>query len=466
MIEANLHPYQRFAAKWIIEHPYSALLLDMGLGKTLSTLTALDVIKNILGETNKILVIAPLSVARNTWPAEIKKWDNTKDLSYQLVLGTPAKRMAALMAKADIYITNRENVVWLVDYYKSKWPFKTVIIDEMSSFKSPKAARFKALRKVRPLMKRVIGLTGTPAPNSLLDLWPQLYLLDQGERLGKTITGYRNQYFYPASQNGHIVYTWAIKDGGEKAIYDRIGDIAISMKAGDYLKLPKRTNNDVLVELSPAEAKKYQQLERDYILQIASGEVTASNAAVLTNKLLQIANGAVYDEDGEAIEIHRRKLDALQQILDDAQGQPILVFYQFKHDLERLLESFPAGKALDIKSDDIANWNEGNIPLLFAQPQSAGHGLNLQQGGHIIVWFSLTWSLEFYQQANARLDRQGQEQPVIVHHLVAKETMDEQVMAVLQRKATGQNALLEAVKARIKSVKGDAVSGKTEQRTD
>lgn len=406
---------------------------------------------DLLGGVKKTLIIAPLSVAKNTWPAEVEKWDHTKHLTTSLVLGTETKRIKALNQEADLYITNRENVTWLVNYYKRRWPFDTVVIDELSSFKSSNATRFRALRKVRPLMKRVIGLTGTPAPNSLMDLWPELYLLDQGERLGKTIGSYRRSYFHPGAGDGHIVYKWELDQGAEPKIYDAISDIAVSMKSGDYLKLPPRTDNTVEVELKPGQMKQYKQLESDFILEAEEdGEITASNAAVLTNKLLQMANGAIYDDEKRVVHIHDQKLEALKSIIDEAQGQPVLVFYQYKHDLSRILEAIPEAKALDVKSDDIDRWNCGEIPVMLAQPQSAGHGLNLQQGGHIIVWFSLTWSLEYYQQANARLDRQGQTQPVIVHHLVAKDTIDEQVLKVLQGKAKGQNALLEAIKARIK----------------
>lgn len=406
---------------------------------------------DLLGGVKRTLIIAPLSVAKNTWPAEVAKWDHTKHLSTSLVLGTETKRIQALTRDADLYITNRENVTWLVSYYKKRWPFDTVVIDELSSFKSSNAARFRALKRVRPMMKRVIGLTGTPAPNSLLDLWPEMYLLDQGERLGKTITGYRQRYFHPGAGDGHIVYKWELDQGAEAKIYDAVSDIAISMKSGDYLKLPPRTDNTVSVELKPGQLKQYRQLEQDYILEATkdTGEVIAANAAVLTSKLLQLASGAVYDEDGQVVHIHDQKLDALKRIIEEAQGQPVLVFYQYKHELARILEAIPDAKAFDAKSDDVARWNHGEIPVMLAQPQSAGHGLNLQQGGHIIVWFSLTWSLEYYQQANARLDRQGQTEPVIVHHLVAKDTIDEQVLRVLQGKAKGQDALLAAVKARI-----------------
>ncbi|HGS8618734.1 TPA: SNF2-related protein, partial [Enterococcus faecalis] len=340
-------------------------------------------------------------------------------------------------------------VEWLVNYYQRNWPFKTVIIDELSSFKSSSAKRFKALRKVRPKMERVIGLTGTPSPNSLMDLWAQIYLLDQGERLGKTITQYRNKYFVPAQKNGHIVYSWQLIPGAEEEIYNKISDICVSMKAKDYLQLPPRTENIIELDLNPTSWKQYKELEREYVLELEGTDVVASNAATLSNKLLQLSNGAVYDENGDGREIHQEKLNALERVIEDAQGQSVLVFYQYQHDLERIQARFKQAKALNVSDGDIEKWNEGKIPLLLAHPQSAGHGLNLQKGGHIIVWFGLTWSLEFYQQANARLDRQGQTQPVIIHHLVTKGTIDEQVIKALQAKEQGQSALMAAVKAKI-----------------
>lgn len=397
-------------------------------------------------------MIAPLSVAEKTWTDEIEKWDHLQHLTFSKILGSESERLNALSRQADVYLINRENVEWLVNHYKTKWPFKTVIIDELSSFKSSKSKRFKALRKVRPLMERVIGLTGTPSPNSLLDLWAEIYLLDQGERLGKTITEYRNRYFIPAQKNGHIVYSWKPINGAEEAIYEKINDICVSMKASDYLKLPARTDNVITITLSDEDMAKYKQLERDYVLELKESDVVAVNAATLSNKLLQLANGCIYDENNEPREIHQAKLDALESIVNEAQGQPVLVFYQYKHDLSRLMKNFGNGKVLDVASGDIAKWNKGEIPLLFAHPQSAGHGLNLQQGGHIIVWFGLTWSLEYYQQANARLDRQGQTQPVIVHHLVTKDTIDENVMVALENKASGQEELMNAVKARVQEV--------------
>lgn len=397
-----------------------------------------------------VLVIAPLSVAEKTWTDEIEKWDHLKHLTFSKILGNQKQRLDALNKKSDVYLINRENVEWLVNHYQRKWPFKTVIIDELSSFKSSSAKRFKALRKVRPFMERVIGLTGTPSPNSLLDLWPQIYLLDQGERLGKTITQYRNKYFIPAQKNGHIVYSWQPIPGAEEAIYNKISDICVSMKAKDHLSLPLRTENIVEIELNKSSWKKYKELEREYVLELEEADVVASNAATLSNKLLQLSNGAIYDENGDGREIHQEKLEALERIVEDAQGQSILVFYKYKHDLERIQKKFKQAKKLDVSAGDIHKWNEGEIPLLLAHPQSAGHGLNLQQGGHIIVWFGLTWSLEFYQQANARLDRQGQQQPVIIHHLVTKGTIDEQVIKALQTKEVGQEALMSAVKAKIK----------------
>ena len=412
-------------------------------------MTAFEELLNTFEVVEDVLVIAPLSVADKTWTDEIEKWDHLKHLTFSKILGSRQQRLDALKKKADIYLINRENVEWLVNHYKQRWPFKTVIIDELSSFKSPQAKRFKALRKVRPFMERVIGLTGTPSPNSLIDLWSQMYLLDQGKRLGKTITQYRNKYFVPAQKNGHIVYSWQLIPGAEQAIYDKIDDICVSMKAKDYLQLPPRTDNLVEINLSAASEKKYKELEREYVLELEDSDIVASNAATLSNKLLQLSNGCIYDENGDPREIHQEKLDALERIIEEAQGQSVLVFYQYKHDLSRIQQRFKQAKALDVAAGDIKRWNEKRIPILLAHPQSAGHGLNLQQGGHIIVWFGLTWSLEYYQQANARLDRQGQTEPVIVHHLITKGTIDENVMQALQTKKVGQEALMAAVKARI-----------------
>lgn len=440
----KLHDYQEYAKTWIVEHSHCGLLLDMGLGKTLTTLAAIDEIENIFCEGNKILIIAPKKVADETWPAEIEKWGF--EFTYSKVLGSTKKRLEALEKKADIYIINRENVVWLVEHYKSKWPFTFVIIDELSSFKSSKSKRFRALRKVRPKIKRFVGLTGTPAPNSLIDLWPQIYLMDGGERLETSQTRFKDRYFRPDKQNGPIVYSWALRPNAEEEIYQKIDDICISMKAKDFLNLPPRTDNIVTIKLSDMRA--YKQFEKDLVLELEDQEVTASNSAVLANKLLQMSNGAIYDDEKNVISIHDDKLEALEDIVEESQGQPILVFYQYKHDLERLKKKFPQAEELTT----VDKWNSGKIPMLLCHPQSAGHGLNLQKGGHIIVWFGLTWSLEYYQQANARLDRQGQTEPVIIHHLVAEGTVDEKVLSILQGKEKNQNALLEAVKAQLTGV--------------
>ena len=444
MSSVILHDYQKYCYNFILDHPSSLLLLDMGLGKTLITLTAIDTLKNLFEQSYKVLVIAPLKVAKYTWGDEIDKFD--LNLTYSKVLGSERDRMNALNKKADIYLINRENVTWLVDLYRGCWPFDFVVIDELSSFKSSQSKRFKSLRKVMGRVKRFIGLTGTPAPNNLMDLWSQVYLADQGSRLGRTITSYRNQYFYPAYANGHIVYKYGLKEGAEQQIYQKLEDLAVSMKAKDVLKLPKRIDNLVKVELEAKERKLYDQMKRDFLLEVDASEIVAMNAAVLSGKLLQLASGAVYDEDGRVIPIHEEKLEALERIVEEAQGEPILVFYQYKHELDRLKKRFPQAQEI---GENIRAWNKGEIPILLAHPQSAGHGLNLQQGGHIIVWFSLTWSLEYYQQANARLDRQGQKHPVIVHHLVAEDTLDEAVMESLKHKDKGQERLIQALKAEI-----------------
>jgi len=395
-------------------------------------------------------------VAEDTWAREAAKWDHLRYLRIAKILGPEKQRLAALNIDADIYVINRENVVWLVEHCGKRWPFDMVIIDELSSFKSNKAQRFRALRKVRPLIKRIVGLTGTPAPNGLIDLWPQVYLLDRGERLGKTIRGYRERYFVPGRRNRTTVFNWIPKPEAEKAIYDKLSDICVSMSANDWLELPERIDNFIPVQLSPEAREQYRRLERDLLLPLAGSDVVANTAAALSIKLLQMANGAVYDENGLAKEIHNAKLEALEDILEAANGQPVLVYYSFRHDLERLQRYLKKHKPRQLKYQaDIEDWNRGEIPVLLAHPASAGHGLNLQAGGHIIVWFGLTWSLELYQQANARLDRQGQQQGVIVHHLVAEGTVDEDVKRALEGKALGQEALLSAVKARIEGVRAN-----------
>lgn len=447
------HDYQKVAIRKIIENEAYALLLDMGLGKTVSTLTAINELKYDYFEVNKVLVIAPKRVAEDTWSREVAKWEHLQHLTVSKVLGSEAQRRKALQRDADIYVINRENVEWLVNYYGPKWPFDMIVIDELSSFKSPKSKRFKALRKVRPLAKRVVGLTGTPAPNSLIDLWSQIYLIDRGERLEKTFTAYKRKYFI---QDPYLVYKIELKDGAEEEIYNRIDDICLSMKAKDYLKgLPEAAMNVIEVDISPQERTLYKKLERDYILEFADGDIVASTAAVLSNKLLQLSSGAAYNENNGVQHIHNAKLDALEEIVEGAQGQPILVFYNFKHDLERIKKRFKHAEELK-DSDTIERWNNGEIPILLAHPASAGHGLNMQDGGHIIVWYGLNWSLELYQQANARLHRQGQKNTVIIHHLVLKDSIDERVMEVLQGKEKQQDALMEAVKAKIEEVRSYA----------
>jgi SNF2 family DNA or RNA helicase len=455
------HKYQEYAIERIIDTPAIGLFLEMGLGKTVITLTALDQLKYDYFDANKILVIAPLRVAEDTWSRESQKWDHLKHLRISKILGDRKQREKALQADADLYIINRENVEWLVSTTGNKWPFDTVIVDELSSFKSHSAKRFRALRRVRPLINRIIGLTGTPAPNGLMDLWSQVYLLDQGERLGKTITGYRDRYFIAGARSGHVVYDWKQKKESEEAVYSKISDICVSMKSEDWLDMPERIDRIVPVKLDATAREKYRQLERDMLLPMVDADIVANTAAVLSNKLLQLANGAAYDERKGVREIHNAKLDALEDILEAANGHPILLFYSYKHDLDRIRFRFKQTRILRKGAEgvkDIADWNAGKIPLLAVHPASAGHGLNLQDGGNTMVWFGLTWSLELYQQAIARLLRQGQKKNVIVHHLVAEGTMDEDVMSALEDKAAGQDALMTAVKARIEKCKRDDVA--------
>lgn len=447
------HNYQKHAIRKIIKQSAVGLFLDMGLGKTACALTAAAELLHDRFEVSKVLVIAPLRVAENTWPGEIQKWDHLQYLKTSKILGSKKQRVEALTATADIYLINRENVTWLVNHCGKDWPFDMVIVDELSSFKSSKARRFRSLRKVRPLINRIVGLTGTPAPNGLIDLWTQVYLLDQGERLGKTITGYRDRYFDPDKRNRTVIYSWKPKPGAEETIYSKLKDLCVSMKAEDWLEMPERIDRVVPVRLPPAARNCYEQLERDLLLTLAGGDIVANTAAVLSNKLLQLANGAVYDENGSVRELHDAKLDTLEDIVEAANGKSVLVFYSYRHDLSRLQKRFPEARTLD-SEQDIADWNLGQIQIGLAHPASAGHGLNLQAGGHIIIWFGLTWSLELYQQANARLYRQGQKHSVIIHHLVVEGTVDEDVMAALEQKDTSQEALLEAVKARIKKYRG------------
>lgn len=401
-------------------------------------------------EVNKVLVVAPLRVAEDTWTKESAKWDHLQGLRVVRVLGSQAQRIRALETDADVYCINRENIPWLVKYCGADWPFDGVVLDELSSFKSPSSKRFKALRKVRPLIKHIVGLTGTPSPNGLIDLWAQIYLLDQGKRLGRTLTEYRNRYFNPGRRNGYVVYDWVPKDGAEDEIYRRISDICISMKACDYLKLPERVDVVRTVKLDDEAQTAYTEMEKEAVLELGPNEIVdAGTAAVVSGKLLQIANGAVYDENGKTHIIHESKLDTLEDVIEAVNGRPVLVFYAYQHDLERIMQRFPQARKLE-GSAEIDAWNRGEIPILLAHPAGAGHGLNLQAGGNHIVWFGLTWSLELYQQANARIYRQGVKgERVTITHLLAEGTIDEDVMRVLDGKATRQDALLEAVKARV-----------------
>lgn len=443
------HGYQREAIRLIEEKPAVGLFLDMGLGKTACALTAIQNLMYDRFEVRRVLVVAPLRVARSVWPAEVAKWDHLNGLRLSLVLGGGKERTAALSAPADIYVINRENVSWLVDLYRQKWPFDMVVIDELSSFKSSSSRRFRDLRKVRPLIRRMVGLTGTPTSTGLEDLWAQVYLLDRGERLGTTIGRFREKYFRPGRRSGHIVYEWLAKEFSQDAIFEAIGDICFSMRASDWLDLPPRVDNVVDVELSAAETATYRKMERDMLLPFAGADVSASTAGVLSGKLSQLANGAVYDEQGGVREVHTAKLDALEDIVEAANGRQVLVFYWYKHDLARIKARLPQARVLG-GDQDISDWNAGRVPVLLVHPASGGHGLNLQTGGSTAVWFGLTWSLELYQQANARLHRQGQTERVVVHHLVARGTVDVDCMRALAGRTATQDALLEAVKARVR----------------
>lgn len=440
------HNYQQFASDFILEHPVCCLMLDMGLGKTVITLTALWELVLDRFDISRILVIAPKRVAEDTWPKELKKWEHLRGLTAALVLGSKAEREAALRQQAFIYITNRENVSWLVQ--NCRWDFDMVVIDELSSFKSSRTERFKAMKKVRPFSSRIVGLTGTPAPNSLLDLWAQMYLLDMGQRLGRFIGGFRERFFLPDKRNQEIIYSYKPREGAEDAIYNLISDICISMKAVDYLEMPERIDNCIEVEMDEKEKKLYEEFKRDMVVSLGEEQLDAVNAAALSNKLLQMANGAVYGDDRKVFPIHDRKLDALEDLIEAANGKPLLVAYWYQHDLQRIKARFKNARCIDT-SKDIDDWNAGKIQVALIHPASAGHGLNLQEGGSTIVWFGLTWSLELYQQLNARLWRQGQKHTVIFHHLVAKGTHDEDVMRALENKDTRQSALIEAVRARI-----------------
>lgn len=439
------HEYQTYATNFILNNPIAAILLEMGLGKSVITLNAINDLLFDSFEIIKVLVIAPLRVARDTWTAEIAKWEHLENIRTSVAIGTEKQRRDALLADADIYLINRENVKWLVKNFR--FDFDMVVIDELSSFKDHGSQRFKALRKVRPNVKRIVGLTGTPAPNGLMGLWAEIGILDMGQRLGRFIGGYRERYFMPDKRNQTTIFSYKLREGAEEAIYEKISDICISMKSLDYLKMPECVINNVDVEMSVNEAKLYQKLKKDMILPFNEGDIDAKSSVGLSNKLLQMANGAVYDEIGNAKYIHDRKLDALEDLVEAANGKPVLIAYWFKHDIQRICERFPAVK-LDT-SEDISKWNAGEIPIAIIHPASAGHGLNLQVGGSTLIWFGLTWSLELYQQTNARLWRQGQKNTVVIHHIITKGTIDEDVLKALVSKEDTQKALIEAVKANL-----------------
>ena len=442
------HDYQRYATDFIINHPVSAVLLEMGLGKSVISLSAINELMLDYFDVSRTLVIAPLRVANSTWPDEIKKWDHLKHLNYSVVIGSEKERLDALGKPAHIYLINRENVDWLITKSGIPWKFDMVVIDELSSFKSYQAKRFKSLLKVRPKIKRIVGLTGTPSSNGLMDLWAEFRLLDMGERLGRYITYYRQNFFIPDKRNQQMIFSYKPKDGAEKKIYSLISDITISMKSKDFLKMPECVMNEVIVTLSDKEQKLYDSLKQDMVLSLEENEIDAINAAALSNKLLQMSNGAVYNDDKESLHIHDRKLDALEDLIEGTNGKPVLVAYWFKHDLEKIKDRFDVREIKSAK--DISDWNEGKIPVALIHPASAGHGLNLQAGGSTLIWFGLTWSLELYQQTNARLYRQGQDSTVVIHHILTKGTIDEDVMKALKAKEKIQDALIDSVKARLK----------------
>ena len=450
------HDYQKRAIEKILSLPAVGLFLEMGLGKTAITLTAVHELLYERFEVSRVLVIAPLKVAEDTWSRESSKWDHLKDMTISKILGDAKTRKRAAEREADVYVINRENVVWLVENYRDRWKWDMAVIDELSSFKNNQAERFKAFRKIRPLLSRVVGLTGTPNPNGLMDLWAEIFCLDQGERLEKTIGRYRALYFRPGLGNGYVTYNWRPVKGAEDEITKRISDITVSMKAEDYITLPERIDNTIKVSLPEAARKKYKALEDEHLLELFGNEddgdtettITAASAAAVMGKLLQLSGGAVYEDNGGFVEFHDEKLKALADIIDTA-SDSVLVFYGYRHERERLLQRFAKLKPREIKGpEDISDWNEGRVKLLIAHPVSVGYGLNLQEGGHTVVWYSLPWSLELYQQANARLYRQGQTKPVIIHHLVAEGTVDEDVVESLKAKDTSQEALMAALKER------------------
>lgn len=451
-MEFIAHEYQRHAIDYIENHKAAAILLDMGLGKTVITLTAVNDLLFDSFDAHRVLVIAPLRVARDTWPAEVEKWEHLHDLIISVAVGSEEERLTALTAKADICVINRENVQWLVEKSGVPFDFDTIVIDELSSFKNGQAKRFKSLMKVRPKARRVIGLTGTPTSNGLMDLWAEFRLLDMGQRLGRYITHYRNEYFTPDKRNGMVVFSYKPLPGAEERIYEKISDMTISMKATDHLNMPELISSEYTVKLSEEERERYDSMKNDLVLALPDGEITAANAASLSNKLSQMANGAVYTDDRTVQLIHDRKLDALEDLIEAANGKPVLVAYWFRHDLERIkerLHSLHIPFAEMDTAESIRRWNDGGLPVGLIHPASAGHGLNLQFGGSTIIWFGLTWSLELYQQTNARLWRQGQESTVVLQHIVAENTIDKRILKALSEKDTTQQSLITAVKADI-----------------
>ena len=456
MDKSNLHKYQKVCVEHIISHPFCGVFLDMGLGKTISTLTAIEELKYDYCEIDTVLIIAPKRVVETVWEEEAKKWDHTKHLTFSKIIGTERQRLAALKVKADVHIISRDNIAWLCSLYAAKLPYDMLVIDELSSFKAHQTRRFKSLRLARPWFKRVVGLTGTPAPNGLINLWSQMYLIDRGERLEKTITAYRSRYFRPGASNGYVVYSYKLLSDSERLIQERIKDICISMRAEDYLEMPERIDNFVRVTMPDKLMDAYKKFEQENVITLANEieegttTVNAVNAAALSNKLLQFANGAMYDENKNVVPIHDLKLEALKEIIEAADGKPVLVAWTYQFDRDRIKNYFRSMAPRELKTaEDINDWNAGKVRLMLAHPASAGHGINLQAGGNIIVWYGLTWSLELYQQFNARLYRQGQKQRTIIHHIVNTGTHDEDVVRALKSKDKTQNNLMNSIKAKL-----------------
>lgn len=464
MDRSNLHSYQKASVEFIIQHKKCGLFLDLGLGKTVSTLTAIYDLMYDYCEVNSVLVIAPKRVAETVWQEEAEKWDHLHGLTFSKIIGNQIQRQAAIRRKANIYIITRDNIAWLCSQFNGVLPYDMVVADELSSFKNHNSQRFKSLKISQPYFKRFVGLTGTPAPNGLIDLWPQIYLMDRGERLGKTITAYRQHYFTPGKMDGHIVFSYNLLPKANELIREKISDICISMSADDYLQMPMRTDNYIGLKMPPELQKMYNDFEKKKVLEIINKddeeenkEVSVVNAAALSNKLLQFANGSIYDEEHVAREIHTLKLDALKELIEDANGQPVLVAWAFQFDRDNILKHL--GKKYNVRqlnsAQDIKDWNAGKIQVLLAHPASAGHGLNLQSGGSIIIWYGLTWSLELYQQFNARIYRQGQQNHVIINHLYVKNTHDADVIQVLKSKDRNQKMLLNSIKAKIQRYKDE-----------